>query len=210
MKNFKSTIFSNKKESPEFNKRPACRQAGMTYVELIVVLGIFSIMSSVVVFDYGKFQARVNLKNLANDIATRIVEAQKDALAGQWTDEASDNWTPAYGVFFDLAEDDGSFFYFADLNNDQAYENVTCSGECLDSVNITQGNFVSAISVTGQGSCSSINSLTVVFTRPDSSARMITNQPACTQISYAEITISSPTLVTAQIKIYSSGRIQIN
>ena len=56
---------------------------GMTYVELIVVLSIFSIMTSVVLFNYGAFQAKVDIKNLASDIALKIVEAQKSALSGK-------------------------------------------------------------------------------------------------------------------------------
>ena len=50
---------------------------GMTYVELIVVLSIFSIMTSIVLFNYNEFQAKVDIKVLANDIVLNIVEAQK-------------------------------------------------------------------------------------------------------------------------------------
>ena len=41
------------------NKKIANCQAGMNYVELIVVLSIFSLLSSVVLFNYGGFQAKV-------------------------------------------------------------------------------------------------------------------------------------------------------
>ncbi|KKQ07855.1 MAG: hypothetical protein US18_C0006G0001, partial [Parcubacteria group bacterium GW2011_GWB1_36_5] len=52
------------------------KNRGMTYVELIVVLSIFAVMSSIVLFNYGEFQAKVDIKNLASDIALKIVEAQ--------------------------------------------------------------------------------------------------------------------------------------
>ena len=55
----------------------------MTYVELIVVLSIFSVMTSVVLFNYNEFQAKIDIKVLANDIALKIVEAQKSALSGK-------------------------------------------------------------------------------------------------------------------------------
>ena len=48
----------------------------MTYVELIVVLAIFAILSSVVMFNYGNFQAKVDIKNLGSDIALKIVRTQ--------------------------------------------------------------------------------------------------------------------------------------
>ena len=75
--------------------------AGMTYVELIVVLSIFAIMSGVVLFNYGTFQARVQIKNYANDIAMQIVQAQKDAMGGKMPANGSfPSGKPSYGVYF--------------------------------------------------------------------------------------------------------------
>lgn len=184
---------------------------GMTYVELIVVLSIFSIVSGVVIFDYGRFQSKVNLKNLSNDIALKIVQAQKDAMSGLLATGASPSWKPAYGVYFNITDSNKRFFYIKDLDNGDDYDGSSgCTSECMDNIAITGGNTVSAFSVTGTGSCTSITSMTIVFTRPDSSAKITTNQPACTQISYAEITLSSPKAVTTKVKVYSSGRVQIN
>ena len=45
---------------------------GMTYVELIVVLSIFAVLSSVAIFNYGSFQDKVDIKNLGSDIALKI------------------------------------------------------------------------------------------------------------------------------------------
>ncbi|WP_146755300.1 type II secretion system protein, partial [Shigella flexneri] len=58
-------------------------ERGMTYVELIVVLSIFATISSVVIFNYGAFQDRIDIKNLSSDIGLKIVEAQKSSLSGQ-------------------------------------------------------------------------------------------------------------------------------
>ena len=183
----------------------------MTYVELIVVLSIFSVMSSIVLFNYARFQAKVDIKNLANDLALKIVEAQKSALSGKLpAQNPVPNWKPAYGLYFNTVNDNKSFIYFTDLNNNTLYEDPNCTGECLDKINITKGNFISDITVTGQGGCSSITGLSIVFTRPSSVAKINTNQAGCTSVSYAQITISSPQSVTAIIKIYISGRIQIN
>src|SRR3989344_4561547 len=87
--------------------------AGMTYVELIVVLSIFSVMTSIALFDYNKFQAKVDIKVLANDIALKIVEAQKSAMSGKIPiQNISSTWKPSYGIYFDLA-DGKNFIYFA-------------------------------------------------------------------------------------------------
>ncbi len=194
MKNFKLKIKNYK--------------AGMTYVELIVVLGIFAVMSGVVLFNYKGFQAKIDIKNLASDIALKIVEAQKSAINGKLYAGASASWKPAYGVYFDLTADTKSFIYFADFStmNNNLFEGSNCTGECLSNISITKGNFISSITAAG---CSGTTSLSIVFTRPDSSANMKTNT-LCTPTS-ADIIITSPTASTnATIKLYPSGRIQVN
>lgn len=184
---------------------------GMTYVELIVVLSIFSVMTSIVLFDYGKFQANVDIKILANDIASKIVEAQKYSISGEWNSNASSNWKPSYGLYFDIS-DDKSFIYFADLIQNNVYDSSSCpgTGECLDNISITKGNSVSELKVVGTGCPSFADNINILFKRPNSNA-IITSTPALVcDINYAQITVSSPESVRANIKIYPSGRIQIN
>ena len=59
------------------------KNKGMTYVELIVVLSIAGIIASISLFNYKDFQDRVDMKNLASDIASKIVEAQKNSISGK-------------------------------------------------------------------------------------------------------------------------------
>src|SRR3989344_4815832 len=87
---------------------------GMSYVELIVVLSIFSVMTSVVLFNYGSFQAKVDIKNLASDIALKVVEAQKSSLSGKLLPPTHippnpNTWKPSYGLFFDADSNKNSF-----------------------------------------------------------------------------------------------------
>ncbi len=189
---------------------------GMTYVELIVVLSIFATLSSVAIFNYGTFQSKVDVRSLASDIALKIVEAQKSSLSGKLHSAGSASWKPSYGVYFNLAAGtntgDKVFYYFADLDQNKSYDELySCpGGECLEKLSMAKGDRISGISVTGQGSCSGITKLNVVYTRPDSSPKINTNQPGCTSISGAEITILSPKGASATIKVYVSGRIQVN
>ncbi len=187
-------------------------QAGMTYVELIVVLSIFSVMTSIVIFNYGKFEEKVNIKVLANDIALKIVEAQKSSMAGLWNTNAPLDWKPSYGINFNTSNDTNkkNFIYFTDLNADAYYRDLSCSGECLDRISITKGDYVSELGIIGDGCPATVNNLNIVFKRPNSSA-IITSDPALLcNIFYVQISISSPQLLNAKIKVYPSGRIQIN
>lgn len=200
---------------------PACRQAGMTYVELIVVLGIFALLSTVAIYNYGGFQAKVDIKNLASNIALKVVEAQKSATSGLLPQLSyEDDWKPSYGVYFNRVTEDSrkSFIYFADLNSDFSFDGSSsdCTGECLERTVITKNNVIDDLSFVLENSdidCGA-NELTIVFKRPGSIPVITTSGgelPSCSfGFSYAQISITSPRGANANIKIYPSGRIQVN
>jgi type II secretory pathway pseudopilin PulG len=209
-----------------FNKKIK-KNVGMSYVELIVVLSIFSVISSVAIYNYGDFQARVDIKNLGSDIALKIVEAQKSSLNGLLpvsSNQVSD-WKPSYGIYFNINPNDGSnpnpgdnksFIYFVDLNQDGILDNPDCvisNGECLDKITITKENYIDTLEecLSDDNSCSALSSpLSVIFKRPDSSAVFMDSNGVLTGFAYIRITIKSPKGATTLIKVYSSGRIQIN
>ena len=190
---------------------------GMTYVELIVVVGIFSILSSAVIFNYRGFQARVDIKNLASDVAQKVVEAQNSSLSGKFPPplprySVGATWRPSFGVYIDKNADNKSFLYFTDLNNDNLFEGTACTGECIEKVFITKGNSISRLDVfyRNDETAHSFNNLTISFTRPNGAAIIKSSQPLASAISYVQITVLSPSSLEAEIKIYPSGRIQIN
>lgn len=195
-------------------------QAGMTYVELIVVLSIFSVMTSIVLFNYGAFEANINIKILANDIALKLVEAQKSSISGKLPPLAqqtfiNSTWKPSYGVYFDTATvNNKNFFYFVDLVvQNSFYDSSSCpgSGECLDNIAITKGSYISRIdSYVGAVATQISNPISITFKRPDSSAIFYSNASLLTGFDYMQITLSSASGAKAYIKIYPSGRIQIN
>lgn len=192
----------------------------MTYVELIVVLSIFSVMTSVVLFNYGEFQAKVDIKNLASDIALKIVEAQKASLSGllpPFSEQAQidTTWKPSYGVYFSTVDDGNvdnkSFIYFVDLLSPDGsggniqnglFDASSCpgSGECLEKVTILKNDSITGIKTcNGSGStsvCNSIaNPLIITFKRPNSGAifRDSTTMigPSLTGFEYMQITVAS-------------------
>ncbi len=220
------------------------RNKGMTYAELIVVLSIFSIMTGIIMFSYGDFQAKVDIKNLTSDIALKIVEAQKSSISGilpplaQQTliiDDLS-TWKPSYGLYFKSSPDPDStdsnipfnkkFIYFADMDQNGIIDNFDCSGnnECLDKILITKGNYISDLEVFYKNGTSTngLGDLTVTFIRPDSRAIISSsneNLQVGIAMDYAQIDIKSPhsascdsgeELPCAKVKVFSSGRIEID
>ncbi|MEI8174704.1 MAG: type II secretion system protein [bacterium] len=142
-------FYSNNLKSKNLKAKSYKLNAGMTYVELIVVLSIFAVMSSIVIFNYGQFQAKVDIKNLASDIALKIVEAQQSTMSGKLNSGVSMiDWKPSYGVYFNLTVNptnidntDGSiaynkkFNYFVDKDNSKTYASLL---EKLDTILITK------------------------------------------------------------------------
>ncbi|MFA5840699.1 MAG: type II secretion system protein [Candidatus Paceibacterota bacterium] len=186
------------------------RNRGMTYVELIVVLSIFSVLSSVAIFNYSGFQARVDIKNLASDIAIKVVEAQKSALAGVLPPSGFNfipTWKPSYGVYFDITTQ-SQFVYFVDLNNFNGYE--PSNNETLDTISITKNNTISSLEACYAVPCvpTSLNNLAIYFSRPNSGA-VINTTPVVPAPSYVQITARSPQGAYSLIKLYPSGRVEV-
>lgn len=193
-------------------KRSARRQAGMTLVELIVVLSIFAVLSTVAIFNYRDFQAKVDIKNLGSDIALKIVEAQKLSVNGVWNSSTTlANWKPSYGAYFDTATPK-QFLYFADLDNNDRYDGLpTCTIECLDKITITKDNYISRIDgYTGSTITLITTPFSVVFRRPDSRAIFRDSNGALIGFDYIQITVDSPNGAKVLIKLYPSGRVQVN
>lgn len=201
-----------------------CR-AGMSYVELIVVLGIFSAVSSVVIFNYGAFQSKVDIKNLGSDIALQIVEAQNAALSGNLSRTPTVSpWKPAYGLYFSTTPnnnaDDRNFIHFVDLNNDAYYNDTSCSpsnGECLEKITIAaKESSISRIDgFVGSSSIEIKDPFAISFKRPDSKAffsRLNSSPPpdiVSMNFDYIQITVVSPQGNASKIRVYGSGRIEV-
>ncbi len=189
---------------------------GMTYVELIVVLSIFATLSSVAIFNYGDFQARIDIRNLAGDIGLKIVEAQKAALSGTLPSLSQQaylipGWKPSYGVFFNLTQNNNYFIYFSDLDNSKAYSRNGCPNtECIDQITITKSNFIEKIESYVGSTPTLITILSITFSRPDSGASFDLNTIPLTGVDYIKITIKSPKGDTSFVKVYPSGRIEID
>ena len=150
-------------------------QNGFTFIELIVVISIFAIMSGVVIFKFDDFSSNITLQNLSHDIALRIKKAQNEAIFGQsntigqqnfgvsYTGEYADRYAPTYGIHFS-PDNNKQFTFFADrqftYNGTYDIGGSTCNSpgggtECLEDVNIQGSETITelCVNVTTVGSC---------------------------------------------------------
>ena len=201
---------------------------GMTLLELMVVLGIFGLLSLVSIFNYNGLQNSIHITDLSNDIALQVVQAQNASLSGRLpvaTQQSNEitNWKPSYGVYFSSTSsadikgaDNKDFIYFTDLNQNQIYDSAGgCSlplvGECISKYTITNNDSISSIKVFVGSTPTTETNLTITFARPNSGAVFYDmNGSKISTLSYAEITITNNSGTSSTIDLYPSGRVQIN
>ena len=133
---------------------------GFTIVEMLVVMGIFSILTAVTVWNYGKFNNSIILTNMAYEIALEIREAQVFSLGVRGANSGGgiyNDFDTRYGVLFE--EGEKNFIFFTDLNNngkcdidpddansdDCLITECTSESECQSIKTLTRGTIVSRI-----------------------------------------------------------------
>ena len=204
---------------------------GMTFIELIVVLGIFAAMSGVILFNFGGFTSNVTLQNLANQIALQIKSAQTDAINGKessiFIGPCFDNngtqlpsCRPSYGVYFDasisaLPANHKKFVYFADVDNNKDYNTSGACGsggsiiECKSEIEINTSDVISKICVYNGTTCSSsISPLSITFTRPFPDATFYQGS-LVTTAKNVQIEITSAKGLQKHIVVWKTGQIEI-
>jgi type II secretory pathway pseudopilin PulG len=193
------------------------KQSGLTYVELIVVISIFLLLSVVSLGNYRAFQDRVNIKNLASDIALILTQAQNDAITGRIAPAGFtpiSGWKPSYGVYFDVLTPT-EIIYFIDKDNDYVFD----ADETIDTLSITKGNFIKnepeGLKAADQSSSECPNTTTdatVVYKRPDSRPVITSGQndpqTECS-VHFLDINVSSASGEEGKIVVEGTGRIYI-
>ncbi len=208
---------------------------GLTLIELLVVLAIFSVVSSMVMFDYGGFRSTTSTQNLVNDIALSIRKAQSSAIGVVKVDST---FQYGHGIHFSVNKlsnsmigSNKSFILFTDIGNSGYYKNNNNSSncnspmsnnECEEMLNIKGPDKISSFSIYQNGvrNVKHNGFLDIVFTRPNPDAsfcyRSTMNSP-CTQTSTlaSSITITitndqdSKQPITKKITVWNTGQISV-
>ncbi len=221
---FKKRI-APQKFSQNFLRRAAT--PGFTIIELIVVISIMVVVTTVVLYNYQNFNSTTLVTNYAYEVAFAVKEAQVYGLS-VLGGGSSASFQRGYGVHFDSASLGGrpaSFTLFADIP--VAGSNSPVGNGFFD--NNTEsppvktysfaGNY-RVLSFCGFSSSNSSNcgtlanpnqSLDITFVRPNPDAiiNMKNGNQLYQNLSKAEITIISPNGSTKKIVVYSTGQISI-
>lgn len=175
-------------------------------VELLVVVMIFTVISSVILANHSKFNSSVLLGSVAYDMALSLRQAQVYGLS---TQQFAGQFQLGYGIHF---AGTNSYTLFADIDKDQRYNNTVDS--IVQTYTLGQGYSIQSfcgIRADGSHECSNgtsaIGHLDVGFLRPNPDAT-ITSENAGVYSS-AIITVQSGAGQTRTVTIQSTGQISV-
>lgn len=156
---------------------------GFTMIELLVVMAIFAVISSVTIFNYGKFSSNLIVTNLAYEAALAVRQAQVYGISVKQTTASfggTANFNASYGVWFSGSQD---FYLFSDTSgDDRRSDNVdTTTGKNMEDEEAFTMNGSNEISdfcitlATKNRICkktSNLDSMSIIFKRPEPNAKI--------------------------------------
>lgn len=191
-------------------------ERGFTLVELLVVFFIMASILAVVIPGYLEYSTKIELQNLALDVALTVREAQVYGAGARVTSGGS--FTTGYGVHF--VKGASSFIVFENKSNGSNNLNVYSSpGDIvINTYTIKNGYSVSDLChphpSLPQTVCGD-TALDIVFNRPnpDASIKYATSGSTVSgfagQQSYGIIILMSPDQATTSVTIESVGNISV-
>ncbi|HSE56700.1 MAG TPA: type II secretion system protein [Candidatus Paceibacterota bacterium] len=210
--------------------------AGLTLIEMLVVLGIFATVSGILLFNYGDFRNNVSIRNLSQEVALAVRKAQTYATSVRGTSiGGSTRDYPAYGIAFastaavpDLAPDQKEIVLFVDvppgadpeLNGDTyySYGSATCGAvsegeECFEKLQIATTDKIKKVEVcTSSFTCSEVPEVYISFQRPNPDAVFcVPSGAVCdsTVYSSAILTLESAVGLQKKVSVWNTGQISV-
>jgi type II secretory pathway pseudopilin PulG len=199
------------------NIYPKNTKSGFTIVELVVSIGIFAMMSALLLAKYGNFNQGVILTNLAYDVALTIRNAQSYGLNVKSATRVTNDFSKPFGVRLSCdtttttiqanGADNTYFIFYSDTNTNGIYD----SGDGVISTTFyTRGARTGPIYTTDDpGVCDPASRyVDIVFKRPDPNAIIKVNGGA-TALSNIYITVKALDGSTRKILVNSNGQISV-
>jgi len=188
------------------------KNKGFTLVEMLISVGIFTVMSGIILANYPEFRSRSALDNLTAQIAIVFREAQVYGISVR--EEGTANFSTGYGVHVDITgENKKQLIIFADLNKNFIYDSGTDS--VLETFRLNGGETIADLCAPScVGSVGSIStypdSLTAVFVRPNPDAYFtVDSSPDRTMPSISLKVSNRSGSYSRYVEVYTTGQISV-
>ncbi len=201
-------------------------------MELMIVIALFTIITSAALMNHARFGESILATNLAYDVALSFREAQSYGIAAREPLSGAGTFSFPYGLHFSGGD---SFVFFTDRNPDKRYGGTDESGACVSGVNseclkvyrFERGSRIASfcgVQTSGALECrnfdiegkvvegSAISYLDITFKRPMPDAALVTNLNSTggTRYQGARITITSPKGHECRtVEVFETGQISI-
>ncbi|MFZ2763837.1 MAG: type II secretion system protein, partial [Minisyncoccia bacterium] len=202
---------------------PAGPVAGFTIVELLVSIGIISVILSVVLSSQSTYTEGVALSNLADEIGLTLSQKQAYGIGVREILPGSSDFSVSYGLTFSLLDSGSNTAYlsFADKNENNFYDGTwSCpvggTSECLGKTDISRGNHIDSLCVIrlSEEDFCDVGRIDISFNRPSTESQIIFFDTGGNPLDLsdsigARILLKSPNDLDQTVTIYNTGQISI-
>jgi len=190
---------------------------GFTLIELLVVFFIMASILAVVIPGYLEYSTKLDLENLALDVALTIREAQSYG-AGSKVSSAG-IFDISYGVHFDIKDNPTRFIFYEDTNKNNQYDD-SVTDKVITPYDINGGYLINDLCGFKNGvgkECGNgtVRYLDIVFKRPNPDPIMQLRNSITGGVIHggeqdnAQIELISPDQATTSVSVTSLGAISI-
>ena len=176
---------------------------GFTLVEMIITVGIFIVITSLIFINYPQFIERVSLTRTSQEIALSLHQARTYALSVKQFTLDGVSYFAGYGIYFDISTPD-SYILFADINENRKYDEYEKVEEFKIQTHCKFANLCINQKSSPPGNC--VSKVNVVYQRP---APDVSIKGDASFASDAEIYIESPSGIQKLITVWSTGQVSV-
>lgn len=181
---------------------------GFTLAEMLISVGIFTIMSAIILANYPEFRSRSALDSLTAQIALAFREAQVYGISVR--EEANSDFSIGYGVHIDVAQKN-QLIIFADKDKNYVFDKNFDS--VLETFELNTGETISQLcapSCFGGGEPVNPQSITVTFVRPNPDAYFSVNNILSPNLSSISLRVSNRSgSYSRNVEVYTTGQISV-